>query len=160
MAVECHSLLQTRPMTDSRGMTVGMLFTADSSSDTEDTKDMSMLENLDIQSHQPQSPEIPYGFSVTSDASNVLDARADNTKAGGDINSSKHDGLSKFKHRRTEAGAEMGAAGITAIAYSPDGRYIASGGDDALVIIWNPGTGNIPIQYDRHEDSIRSLAFC
>jgi hypothetical protein len=32
--------------------------------------------------------------------------------------------------------------GIEAVAFSPDGKSVAGGGSDALILIWEPATGN------------------
>lgn len=32
---------------------------------------------------------------------------------------------------------------INAIAFAPDGRYLASGGDDSLLFVFNPHTGSV-----------------
>ncbi|KAH9843617.1 WD40-repeat-containing domain protein [Rhodofomes roseus] len=54
---------------------------------------------------------------------------------------------------------EHHAGGITALAYSPDGRYIASGADDTLVVIWDVRTGQRVHTCSYHSDTICSLAF-
>lgn len=48
--------------------------------------------------------------------------------------------------------------GINSIAYSPDGRYIASGSDDESVRIWDVETGHSEV-FTGHTSEVRSVAF-
>ncbi|KAI0922265.1 hypothetical protein AcW2_007006 [Taiwanofungus camphoratus] len=49
--------------------------------------------------------------------------------------------------------------GVCALAYSPDGQYIASGSEDATVIIWEAQTGQRLRTCTEHSDTVCSLAF-
>ncbi|KAI0937984.1 hypothetical protein AcV7_003303 [Taiwanofungus camphoratus] len=49
--------------------------------------------------------------------------------------------------------------GICALAYSPDGRYIASGFEDSTIIIWDPVTRQRRSTLQDHFDTVCSLAF-
>jgi WD40 repeat protein len=48
---------------------------------------------------------------------------------------------------------------VKAVAWSPDGRYIASGGDDATLQVWEAFTGKRVATYGEHTSWIRSLAW-
>lgn len=51
-----------------------------------------------------------------------------------------------------------GPAAITALAISPDGTLLASGGDDGLVKLWDPRTGERLETLVGHEGSVETLA--
>jgi eukaryotic-like serine/threonine-protein kinase len=60
----------------------------------------------------------------------------------------------------TELLTMTGHAGtVYAVAASPDGRWIASGGDDKTIRIWDGVTGNLVQSLPGHEEAIQSLAF-
>jgi WD40 repeat protein len=46
-----------------------------------------------------------------------------------------------------------------ALAWSPDGKRIASGGDDNIVHVWDASTGQALLQYRGHTDIIFKLAW-
>src|SRR5438105_15923831 len=48
---------------------------------------------------------------------------------------------------------------IQALALSSDGRWIASGGYDKTVIVWNVATGDEQWRFGGHADTIVGLAF-
>ena len=48
---------------------------------------------------------------------------------------------------------------VTALAFSPDSKMLASGGKDNLVRLWETATGKEIRQFQGHRDSIISLAF-
>src|SRR6266567_943502 len=43
---------------------------------------------------------------------------------------------------------------LRAVAWSPDGRHIASGGDDAIVEVWGAFAGKQVLTYHRHTDMV------
>ena len=45
------------------------------------------------------------------------------------------------------------------MAYSPDGRYLASGGHDKSIILWAPRTGEVLRRLQGHQDTITSISF-
>lgn len=48
---------------------------------------------------------------------------------------------------------------VTALAYSADGRYLATGGEDACIIIWYARDGGVKRKLEAHDDTISALAF-
>jgi WD40 repeat protein len=50
-------------------------------------------------------------------------------------------------------------ASATAVAWSPDGATVASGGADMTIRLWNPQSGQLLAVLDDHQDSITDLAW-
>ena len=48
---------------------------------------------------------------------------------------------------------------IRSLAFSPDGKVVATAGDNGVVQLWNPATGASLARWRGHEDMIESLAF-
>ena len=49
--------------------------------------------------------------------------------------------------------------GVQAMAWSPDGASIASGGDDATAQVWNASTGEQLFVYMGHSSPVASVAW-
>ena len=50
-------------------------------------------------------------------------------------------------------------AGVTSVAISPDGRWVAAGSLDMVVRIWDVNTGALVERLRGHKDSVYSVAF-
>src|SRR5437868_4703297 len=50
-------------------------------------------------------------------------------------------------------------AAVGAVAWSPDGRYIVSGGNDFTVQVWDAATGKRLMKYSRYSDSVNTVAW-
>lgn len=50
-------------------------------------------------------------------------------------------------------------AGVTSVAISPDGRWVAAGSLDMVVRIWDSSTGLLVERLRGHKDSVYSVAF-
>jgi len=48
---------------------------------------------------------------------------------------------------------------VNAVAWSPDGKFIASGSNDMTVHVWTPQDGNDVVIYNRHTAPIRTVAW-
>ncbi|PPQ75265.1 hypothetical protein CVT24_007438 [Panaeolus cyanescens] len=62
----------------------------------------------------------------------------------------------------SDAGAKPLApndAGVTSVAISPDGRWVAAGSLDYIIRIWDLRTGELVERLKGHEDSVYSVAF-
>jgi WD40 repeat protein len=70
----------------------------------------------------------------------------------------------KWEVKDTDKGAHGGA--VTALAFSPDGKFIASGGEDNMIHLWRADTGQLVYRFDAphgaeqpHEGPVTSLHF-
>lgn len=50
-------------------------------------------------------------------------------------------------------------AGVTSVAISPNGQYVAAGSLDTVVRIWDVATGHLVERLRGHRDSVYSVAF-
>jgi WD40 repeat protein len=48
---------------------------------------------------------------------------------------------------------------VRAAAWSPDGRFLATGGDDGKLVIWYPRQSQVPLLTANHNDSVRALVW-
>lgn len=48
---------------------------------------------------------------------------------------------------------------VTSVAFSSDGKMIASGSDEGTIIVWNTATGDIQSSFEVHATTVRSVAF-
>ncbi|MDB5601693.1 MAG: hypothetical protein JWN71_3737 [Xanthobacteraceae bacterium] len=53
----------------------------------------------------------------------------------------------------------VGHDNAMSIAFSPDGRHLASGGGDRLIRIWDVSTGQVIETFDGHRSEVAALAF-
>ena len=49
--------------------------------------------------------------------------------------------------------------GVNSVAFSPDGRWVASGSDDETVKLWNAATGEVVRTLSGHSYGVNSVAF-
>lgn len=50
-------------------------------------------------------------------------------------------------------------APVLSIAFSPDAKYLASGGEDNLINVWDLSTGEVVATFEAYSQPVRSLAF-
>lgn len=75
-----------------------------------------------------------------------------------EVRGSLYDLLESHPQMRTFLHGHAGS--VRSIAFSPNGRLLASGGDDRTVRLWNPETGQqIGRPLAGHTDTVRSVAF-
>jgi WD40 repeat protein len=60
----------------------------------------------------------------------------------------------RTRHKLTEH-----AGAVFALAYSPDGRYLASGGEDRLIRLWDATSGRCLLRLSGHTSRVQALAF-
>src|SRR5262249_13954578 len=48
---------------------------------------------------------------------------------------------------------------VYALAFSPDGKWLASGGADGDIIVWDSGTGKELFRLEGHSGRVNSIAF-
>jgi WD40 repeat protein len=62
---------------------------------------------------------------------------------------------------RAEMVVQVGHSGldVTSVAFSPDGKFLASGGDDASAIVWNLSNHRMVHKFRGHRGSVTTAAF-
>ena len=60
---------------------------------------------------------------------------------------------------RPEIKIQLGHLAVESVAFSPDGKFFASGGGDNLVILWEISSGKEIRTFDGHDSQVVSLAF-
>ena len=66
------------------------------------------------------------------------------------------EGVPSDPHKLTLEGHR---SGILTVAFSPDGRTLATGSWDTYVMVWDTETGKLLRTLDRHTDGVRAVAF-
>jgi serine/threonine protein kinase len=61
-----------------------------------------------------------------------------------------------FAFERTFSGH---SAGVSSVAFSPDGQWLASGSDDSTVKVWSVGSGELARTFRGHKQGVNALAF-
>ncbi|KAI0701530.1 WD40 repeat-like protein [Cerioporus squamosus] len=84
-----------------------------------------------------------------------------------DLPKSEQDKDSESRPAAVPAAAQAGqplilqdhTGGVTCVAFSPDGRYIASGSEDTVIILRDATSGRVIHRLNQHEEAIWTLAF-
>jgi len=67
---------------------------------------------------------------------------------------------SLFSYAQIKPVVQIGHSGdVNSVAFSPDGRYIASGGRDNTIKLWDVESGRLVKTFKGHNDSVTSVAF-
>lgn len=53
----------------------------------------------------------------------------------------------------------MGSGDVISVAFSPDGKILASGSDDKTIRLWDIATGQVMFTLQGHVNTVSSLAF-
>jgi len=78
--------------------------------------------------------------------------------SGGQIAAGGRDGVIRLVRGHEVRELRGHSRGVRALAWSPDGRSVASGADDGSVRLWNAETGASQILH-QHDDAVRGVAF-
>jgi eukaryotic-like serine/threonine-protein kinase len=100
-----------------------------------------------------------HAVKFSPDGRRLASADSDGTVKIWDSMSSE-DSLSLRGHtRRRSNHVSGGDISVTRVQYSPDGRWLASAGEDYLVRIWDPSTGKQVQTLQAHTGTVCGLAF-
>lgn len=49
---------------------------------------------------------------------------------------------------------------VCGLSWSPDRKYLASGGNDNLVLVWDSRKLNLPLVFEGHDSAVKAVAWC
>ncbi|CRG87982.1 putative WD repeat-containing protein C2E1P5,05 [Talaromyces islandicus] len=128
----------------------------------------------DTQSTTAVAVHPPFAYTVSKDRTLIKwelatpQADESSTSSNGDSGRPSHPGRKKPKNlkfvkglRKVRGSRErQGHTGnILSVAVSPSGRFVATGGDDKKLIIWDANTLSPMRTFTQHRDTVSSLAF-
>ena len=105
------------------------------------------------------------GDNCRTDSDNE-DGTNEDGDTGGDEDEEMREPSEKAQGKRPVLGAQTSVhdGSVTALAYSADGKYVASGSEDATIVVWDAPNNalrhRVPQQGDQgHADTVYALAF-
>jgi eukaryotic-like serine/threonine-protein kinase len=100
-----------------------------------------------------------FGVTFSPDGRRLASASADGTVKMWDSASSEEFLSLRGHTRRRRTGQVGGDMSVIRVQYSPDGRWLASAGEDHMVRIWEPSIGKEVRTLQGHRGAVRGLAF-
>jgi eukaryotic-like serine/threonine-protein kinase len=100
-----------------------------------------------------------FGVTFSPDGRRLASASADGTVKIWDSASSEEFLSLRGHTRRRRTGALGGDISVIRVQYSPNGRWLASAGEDHMVRIWEPSVGKEVRTLQGHQGAVRGLAF-
>jgi WD40 repeat protein/serine/threonine protein kinase len=102
---------------------------------------------------------VVFGLGFSPDGRRLASASADGTVKVWDSATSEEFLSLRGHMRRRRTGALGGDISVIRVQYSPDGRWLASAGEDDMIRIWEPDTGKEVRTLQGHKGAVRGLAF-
>jgi eukaryotic-like serine/threonine-protein kinase len=99
------------------------------------------------------------GLGFSPDGRRLASASADGTVKIWDSAISEEFLSLRGHTRRTRTGQVGGDISVIRVQYSPDGRWLASAGEDHMIRIWEPSTGKEVRTLQGHKGAVRGLSF-